>query len=290
MRKQSAGGGWPRRGASGRRKRVNIPLTVTLLCIFALLAWGIIGLSSMAAAERDAVDACSGHIADLDIVKAESAAEWPVTRYEGFSLAFDERRHTPVWVAWELLGVETSGDERRKNRFWQDEDVYGCPSPSDYRNSGFDRGHMCPAAEQKWSSQAMRDCFSMANMCPQDHALNTGAWNTLENKERLWAVRDSAIVIVAGPIYSGEEPRRIGESGVAVPDAFYKVLLAPYLDKPRAIGFVYPNMRAPGNMQDYAMSVDDVEKITGLDFFATLPDEIEKEVESKFSFQDWNRR
>lgn len=135
----------------------------------------------------------------------------------------------------------------------------------------------------------MDDCFVMANMCPQDHALNSGAWNTLENKERVWAKRDSAIMIVAGPIYEGTDLKTIG-NGVLVPSAFFKVLLAPYVEKPRAIAFVYPNMSAPGNMQNYVMTVDDLEKLTGYDFFATLPDSLENEVESVASFREWNGR
>lgn len=134
----------------------------------------------------------------------------------------------------------------------------------------------------------MEDCFVLANICPQDHALNAGAWKTLEEKERQWARRDSLIVIVAGPIYEKSDTQRIGEAGVRVPSAFFKVLLAPALDKPRAIGFVYPNMTAPGNMQNYSMTVDEVEQITGYDFFYNLPDDIENEVESKASFKEWN--
>ena len=181
------------------------------------------------------------------------------------------------------------GEAKRHNRFWQDRDVDGCPTTNDYRNSGYDRGHMCPAAEQKWSAEAMDDCFVMANMCPQDHSLNSGAWNTLENKERNWAVRDSAIVIVAGPIYNADDIKTIG-NGVLVPSAFFKVLLAPYVEKPRAIAFVFPNMSSPGSMQNYVMTVDDVEKLTGYDFFSSLPDDIENEVESKASFREWNQR
>ena len=192
-------------------------------------------------------------------------------------------------MAWELLGSETQGEAKRHNRFWQDRDVDGCPTTNDYRNSGYDRGHMCPAAEQKWSAEAMDDCFVMANMCPQDHSLNSGAWNTLENKERNWAVRDSAIVIVAGPIYNADDIKTIG-NGVLVPSAFFKVLLAPYVEKPRAIAFVFPNMPSPGSMQNYVMTVDDVEKLTGYDFFSSLPDDIENEVESKASFREWNQR
>ena len=122
------------------------------------------------------------------------------------------------------------------------------------------------------------------------HALNAGAWKTLEDKERLWAKRDSAIIIIAGPIYQSEDKLRIGQAGVRVPSAYFKVLLAPYVDNPRAIAFVYPNEQCPGNMQNYSQSVDYVESITGFDFFSSLPDEIENKIESTYSFKEWNKR
>ena len=225
---------------------------------------------------------------NLDRVKTPGSLPCEEKVYDGFRVSFNADNHTPNWVAWELLGSETEGEAGRSNKFWQDEELEGCPTTDDYKRSGLDRGHMCPAADQKWSQTAMEDCFVLANICPQDHALNAGAWKTLEEKERQWARRDSLIVIVAGPIYEKSDTQRIGEAGVRVPSAFFKVLLAPALDKPRAIGFVYPNMTAPGNMQNYSMTVDEAAQITGYDFFYNLPDDIENEVESKASFKEWN--
>lgn len=209
--------------------------------------------------------------------------------YEGFRMSFNKETHVPNWVGWELLGSETDGEISRSNKFWQDPAVEGCATLDDYRRSGYDRGHMCPSADQKWSEKAMHDCFVLTNMAPQSGALNRGAWQTLEDKSRLWARRDSALVIVAGPIYNSDVVTTIG-NGVRVPDAFFKVLLAPYVERPRAIGFVYPNMSAPGNMQNYVMTVDDIEALTGYDFFSSLPDDIEKDVEAIASFKEWNRR
>lgn len=238
---------------------------------------------------KAAGDSDAKHIDNLDHVEMPEAVESREYEYEGFRLSFNHHNRTPNWVAWELLATETNGEARRHNKFWQDMDVEGCPTTNDYRGSGYDRGHMCPAADQKWSQKAMDDCFVMANMCPQDHALNSGAWNTLENKERTWAVRDSALVIVAGPIYSKDDVKTIG-GGVLVPGAFFKAILAPYQERPRAIAFVFPNMSAPGNMQNYVMTVDDLEQLTGYDFFASLPDSIENEVESVASFREWNSK
>lgn len=230
------------------------------------------------------------HFDGLDRVRISGDNPSQEKDYTGFRLSFNKDTRTPNWVAWELLGCETSGDSPRNNNFWTDDDIYGCPVADDYRRSGYDRGHMCPAADQKWSPDAMNDCFVFTNMCPQDHYLNSGAWNTLENKSRVWAKRDSAIVIVAGPIYDTSDTKTIGPNEVRVPGAFFKVIVAPYVTKPRGIAFIYPNMSSPGNMQNYVTTIDEVEKITGFDFFHTLPDNLENEIESVSSYREWNSR
>ena len=135
----------------------------------------------------------------------------------------------------------------------------------------------------------MADCFFMTNICPQDHDLNNGAWKTLELKTRDWAIRDSALFIIAGPIYEDSDRKRIGETGVRVPSSFFKVIVAPYLDRPRGIAFVYPNMASPGNMKDYSCTIDEVEKITGFNFFPDMSPELEREIESIASFKEWNK-
>ena len=225
---------------------------------------------------------------DMEKVAVAKGTPSKVKEYEGFTVGFNPENKTPNYVAWILHGHETEGASQRSNKFWTDYDMPGCPDTRDYSRSGYDRGHMCPAGEQKWSDSAMHDSFVMSNICPQKHELNSGAWKTLEEKERVWARRDSSLVIVAGPIYDNSTPETIGKNGVRVPYAFYKVLLAPFAQPMRAIGFVYPNMRCPGNMANYATTVDEVEKITGLDFFTELPDRIEEQVESSASFKEWN--
>lgn len=230
------------------------------------------------------------HFSNLDHVRIDSLTPSQEKEYQGFRVSFNKDNHTPNWVAWELLGTETDGPAQRINKFRTDWEVEGCPSTADYKHSGYDRGHLCPAADQKWSVEAMEDCFYLTNIAPQDHSLNSGAWNTLEGKERTWARRDSAIVIVAGPIYESHDTQRIGDMGVRVPGAFFKAIAAPYANPPRGIAFVYPNMSSPGNMENYVMSISDLEQITGYDFFYALPDEIERQVESTTSFREWNRR
>lgn len=247
--------------------------------------------SPSVAADNSARQPRHGNHEGLDRVRMDNPENSLEKEYEGFRLSFNKKNKTPDYVAWELLGSEADAtDVSRTNNFWCDPDIDGCPTPEDYKRSGYNRGHMCPAADQKWSLQAMSDCFVMANMCPQAHALNAGAWNTLENKERQWARRDSAIMIVAGPIYTADDKETIGASQVRVPGAFFKAIIAPYVEKPRGIAFIYPNMSSPGNMENYVTTIDYVEQLTGLDLFYNLPDELENEIESTSSFREWNRK
>lgn len=207
--------------------------------------------------------------------------------YGSFKLNFNPKMHVPNWVSWELTIDETSGSEPR-GKFAADPDVAGCPQPADYTGSGYDRGHMAPAADMKWSADAMKRCFYMTNMCPQTHSLNGGTWKKLEEKCRQWAQADSAIIIVCGPVLTPEPDEYIGETGVAVPKAFFKVICSPYANPPRGIGFIMPNGKVPGGLQAAAVSIDEVEALTGHDFFAELPDDVENAIESECRFHFWS--
>ncbi len=213
-------------------------------------------------------------------------------KYEGFDVSFNPDHKVPNYVSWELTADEARATDASRNdaAFNPDVTVDSSPTLDDYRNSGFDRGHMCPAGDMKWDVQAMRDCFLLTNMCPQAHSLNSGAWKSLEESCRNWAVRDSAIIIVCGPILTDKITRTIGNGKVTVPERFFKVILAPYADPPRAIGFIMPNSTVRGGFQNTATTVDEIEAITGYDFFAALPDEIENRVESTADARTWFKR
>lgn len=207
--------------------------------------------------------------------------------YEYFRVNFNPVLHIPNWVSWELTADETDGPNDRA-KFQADFNVAGSAMPKDYTGSGYDRGHMLPAADMKWNEEAMQRCFLMTNICPQTHALNGGTWKKLEEKCRLWAQADSAIVIICGPILTEEPDEYIGATQVAVPKAFFKVICAPYANPPRGIGFIMPNGKVPGGLQGAAVSIDKVEEVTGYDFFAALPDEIENAMEAECRFHFWS--
>ncbi len=201
--------------------------------------------------------------------------------YKGFTVYFDSAARLPRCVIYELTAAETLGDEPRGKGFADDPAVSGCPDPKDYAGCGMDRGHMAPAGDMKWSAQAMSESFLMTNICPQDKSLNEGGWNRLEEKAREWARRDSALIIAAGPIIEHDLPRTRG--GVAMPRRFYKVILAHHARPLRAIAFIYPNSTSNGPLRQYAVSVDSVERLTGIDFFGALPDDQEDRLERSCS-------
>ena len=169
----------------------------------------------------------------------------------------------------------------------EDEDV---PTPRaddwDYYNSRYDRGHMCPAGDNKWDSEAMRQSFLFTNICPQAPGLNRGDWNEMENACRNWARENGDIYIVCGPILYKGRHKTIGKHKVVVPEAFFKVVLC-MRGTPKAIGFIYKNGDGNRPKGDYVNSVDEVERITGFDFFQSLPDDVEKAVEATADLDEW---
>ncbi len=225
-----------------------------------------------------------------ELLKVNIPSDIPSTplNYAGMNISFNPKMHIPNYVAWELTADEATGTEPRWNKFAADDSVAGCAESYDYNYTGYDRGHMAPAGDMKWDAEAMRQTFYMTNICPQAKSLNTGAWKNLEEKCRTWAKVDSAIMIVCGPVINDNITEFIGDSKVAVPKRFFKVVLSPFANPPRGIGFVMPNSKVKGGMQATAMSIDEVEAITGYDFFSALPDDIENEVESQNDFHLWS--
>ena len=191
--------------------------------------------------------------------------------HEGFTLLFDTKTMCPRWVAWELTAEETRGKVSRSGvDFKPDDQVpeqYQVAS-WDYNGGHYGRGHMCPAGDMKWSQQAMQDCHYMTNICPQTAELNKTWWEHLERACRSWARQDGSVQIVCGPVFS-DNPKRFGKKHrMAVPKGFYKVVLSLKEGKEKAIGFYYTNDDAPQPMEDAVRSVDDIEQLTGIDFFS----------------------
>lgn len=210
-----------------------------------------------------------------------------IIRRKAFVISYNNGTKLPNWVAWHLTSEHTDGEYKRINTFFEDVDV---PAPratnADYHGSGWTHGHMCPAADNKWDMEAMRESNILTNICPQDGQLNTGLWNRLEQDCRIWARKYGDIYIVCGPVLLNREHKTIGKNKVVVPEAFFKVILRMN-PKPASLGFIVRNNKGKKKRDQYINTIDDVERITGIDFFPALPDEIENEVESNYNLNDW---
>lgn len=229
-------------------------------------------------------------------VYSGSAIEIPAYKGSDNCILLKRKRYTtlynikykiPEWVAWQLKQEHSDGPVPRSNDYREDLEV---PSPratnEDYKNASWTRGHMCPAGDNKWDERAMSETFLLSNMCPQTASLNTGFWNRLEQSCRIWAKKYGDLYIVCGPVFLNTEHETIGANKVVVPEAFFKVILC-LQGTPKAIGFVIRNNDGKKKRDQFVNTVDDVERITGFDFYPALPDSIENRVEAYANLEDW---
>jgi endonuclease G len=225
---------------------------------------------------------------------AQTALEIPaplpheqIVHHSGYTFSYNESYEQANWVAYELTAPETVALFKRNNRFSIDSKVTtGTADQADYAHSGYDRGHLAPAADMAWSEQSMRESFYYSNMSPQLPSFNRGVWKRLEEFVRAKAIVHQSLYVVTGPILSVGLPS-IGPHHVAVPAFFYKVLL-DYTHSPAiGIGFIVPNKGSNVSLETYAVSIDEVEQLTGIDFFPSLPDAIEEVVERHTDVTKW---
>lgn len=218
----------------------------------------------------------------------EHSSEEDVVEHIGYTTSYNHTTLVPNWVAYELTQAEAAGELPRDDAFAQDPDVHGRQAElSDYKGSGWDRGHMAPAADMKWSADAMRESFLLSNMCPQDHALNAGSWEKTEKMGRRLAEQYGKVYIVCGPIFGGNQFGTIGANRVSVPDAFFKAFLIESNGEYAAIGFMMENISDKQDFKSSTMPVDNLEKIIGRDLFPNLPDSIENVIEAKIVKKYW---
>lgn len=218
----------------------------------------------------------------LEIPAPMTNTEEQMLQRRAYTTSYNRQTRLPNWVAWRLTADHAQGDVKRpRNAFHEDDEV---PQPratlADYKGSQWSRGHMCPAGDNKWDRQAMYESFLLTNMCPQDQSVNSGDWNDVEMKCRKWARKYGEIFIVCGPVIDPHtDYPTIGQNRITVPEAFFKVVLVGG-KHPKAVGFLCSNSKGHKDDNKRARTVDEIERITGIDFFAALPDDVENSVEN----------
>ena len=228
--------------------------------------------------------------ANTEIPRLKEKRQEQVIKHEGYTVSYNSEYRIANWVAYELTATEAKSKKtERSNKFVSDPQVKGATAMNeDYTRSGYDRGHLAPAGDMKWSAKAMRESFYLSNICPQKPKLNRGIWKDLEEQCRLWALDNGSLLIVTGPVITGDM-KRLGKNKVAIPKSFYKVLCY-YTEKGyKGIGFLFENRDYKDNsLKSMVIPIDSVEKVTGIDFFPSIPDDQEKEMEATVDWSSWS--
>jgi len=218
----------------------------------------------------------NGLFAQLEIPKYD--IDDTIIKHRGYTLSYNSKYKQANWVAYLLTREETVKRFQRGEFFAPDPMIPGTDFSIDYQKSGYDRGHLAPAADMGYSMETMVQSFFYSNMSPQLPRFNRGVWKKMEMQVRNWAVEYDSLYVVTGPIFDSVMPT-IGPHHVAVPKAYYKVLLQKQNGNWVGIGFILPNSNTKVEFKEYVTSIDKVEEITGLDFFWGVDDKLEIEIE-----------
>jgi endonuclease G, mitochondrial len=223
---------------------------------------------------------------DLDKYIPTSKSNVEIVRHTAFILSYQEDYELASWVLHKLVKEAAYGREQRSNEFIPDPKVEsGSAVTQDYSRSGYDRGHLCPAGDFRHDKELQDETFYMSNMAPQVPDFNRGIWNDLENKVRSWVKKRGELIVVTGPILRKNLPTIGRMNQIAVPEKFYKIIYDPAREE--TIAFLFPNEGSVELVKSFTISIDELEVMTGIDFFEKLPDLLERKIESENNVNDW---
>lgn len=225
------------------------------------------------------------NIADFNFLPTSTTGQ--IIHHQFFALSYNEKYEQAEWVAYELTNKQLSSVPVKRPYFQQDPKV--TTQSADYRNfknSGYNKGHLCPAGDRKFSAEAYNETFFTSNVSPQTFEFNSGVWNRLEEKVRYWVQKYQKLYIVTGGVLA-PTLKTIGSEKVAVPKYFYKIILDYKGADTKAIAFLMPHKKSDKGLYQFVTSIDEIEMLTGIDFFPELPDKIENEIEKLSSYKNW---
>ncbi|REE08682.1 endonuclease G [Winogradskyella pacifica] len=211
-----------------------------------------------------------------------------IIHHKNYSLSYSEPHEQAEWVAYELKASHISSTNHKRPYFEIDNAVKtGAAHWSNYKQSGYDKGHLCPAGDRRFTQEAHDETFLTSNISPQEHKFNAGVWNRLEQKVRYWAKKNDGVFVVTGGILENGL-KVIGDEDVAVPNQFYKVILDNTNGKIKVLAFLMNHEDSDLPLYKFVVSVDKVEALTGIDFFPQLDDAIENKLEASSSYKSWS--
>ncbi len=252
-------------------KKKVIQTTVFFLCIFLVF----VGFTTLQTSVPSSLE-----------IPAHNSKEILIC-HTAYCLSYNNKHKQANWVAYELTDFETQAVVKRKNHFQPDPFLLeNSSSLEDYKKSGYDRGHLAPSADMTWSEKTMRESFYLTNISPQNQSFNRGIWNTLEDKVRYYAKQNKQVYVVTGPILEDGLPV-VGSNRISIPRYFYKALLDYTKPSIKAIAYIIKNQHSDLPLSHFVVSIDSLEKLSGIDFFPLLPDEDENKLEKENCYTCW---
>ena len=213
-----------------------------------------------------------------------------IVKHNGYNLSYSEKHEQAEWVAYSLNKNDIVSTNRERPYFIEDPKVKTqSASWRNYKKSGYDRGHLCPAGDRRKTEDSYNETFYTSNISPQKHNFNAGIWNKLEQKTRYWAKKYQHLYVVTGGILE-DNLKTIGSEKVSVPKEFYKILLDYTQPEIKAIAFLIPHQESKKPLYKFVVSIDELEQKTGINFFHHLPDHLENKLEKSKSYKGWSFR
>lgn len=204
-----------------------------------------------------------------------------------YGLSYNESEEQAEWVVYELKRSHITSDDRKRPYFIEDPKVASKSADwRNYKNSGYDRGHLCPAGDRRFSESAYKETFYTSNISPMKRDFNAGVWNRLEMRVRQWARKYDSIYVITGGVLKEGLPS-IGHESVTVPDAFYKIIVRGAPGSLETITFLIPHRETDQSLTDFQVSIDQLEAETGIDFFRELDDKEEDLLEKQVKQSRW---
>lgn len=211
-----------------------------------------------------------------------------VVHHQNYSLSYSEKHEQAEWVAYELKANHLSRINYKRPYFEIDNAVKTKAAHwRNYKKSGYDKGHLCPAGDRRFTKTAHDETFLTSNISPQKHSFNAGIWNRLEQKVRYWAKKNNGVFVVTGGVLENNL-KTIGSENVAVPKQFYKIILDNTKGKIKILAFLVPHKESNLPLYKFVVPVDTIETLTGIDFFPELDNKIEDVLEASSAYKNWS--
>lgn len=266
---------------SKSRKNYQFKIVIYILIFFLLI--------SCKQNRNNSTQIVSTTVSDVKIDYLPTSTTNQIIQHENYTLSYSEKYEQAEWVAYKLTNDEVSHSGNFKRPYFIDDPKVKTGSAKwyNYKKSGYDKGHLCPAGDRSFSEQAYDETFYTSNISPQNHQFNSGIWNRLEQKTRYWATKYNTVYVISGGVLT-DNLKAIGEEHVSVPKFFYKIIYSNYEGKDRMIAFLIPNEPSNQPLYEFVVTTDRIEQITGIDFFPKLDDKIENELESTNNYKTWS--